>query len=207
MARRGHEVDAEALDVVDRIVQRDDLQLARRCRSRRPPRGWRANGPGCAWISPSSFRPTSRNRRSDQAARACRPASSAYSAEITRSPRAAAASSNFLPMRTACLPRALAAEDAAAVVHRDGARTAGVATRAIAPVGTRLRRRPRIPPVRRNRIREGRDSPPQAWPRSCGYALVTVPARSVFCRILNMSAVRPRVGKIEALVDHRENRR
>src|SRR5574340_896977 len=41
---------------------------------------------------------------------------------------------------------------------------------------------------------------------SLGYRVVTMPARNVFCRILNMSAVRPRVGKIEALVDHREIR-
>src|SRR5260370_12724734 len=38
----------------------------------------------------------------------------------------------------------------------------------------------------------------------CGYFAVTTPVLKLFCRILNMSAIRARVREVETLVDHRE---
>src|SRR5258708_37605382 len=39
---------------------------------------------------------------------------------------------------------------------------------------------------------------------ACGYFAVTTPVLRLFCRILNMSAIRARVGEVETLVDHRK---
>src|SRR6266852_3665347 len=44
----------------------------------------------------------------------------------------------------------------------------------------------------------------EATAGACGYFAVTTPVLKLFWRILNMSAIRARVGEVEALVDHRE---
>src|SRR5260370_36111789 len=46
------------------------------------------------------------------------------------------------------------------------------------------------------------DSEPPAG--ACGYFAVPTPVLKLFCRILNMSAIRARVGEVEPLVDPRE---
>ena len=59
MTRRGHEFQAEALDVVDRIVERHGSRARSRCTSPHRSRGWTASGPAAGGHARPGFRATS----------------------------------------------------------------------------------------------------------------------------------------------------
>ena len=122
-----------------------------------------------------------------------------------RSRGSRAASSNSCVMRTAPSASAHSPQKMQQAVDRPSPRATCLVAQRNRARGTHLRRRPGVAPRSRNRTR-GR-------PRKCSETTARrvrigyrrdAGSQLSFCRILNMSAVRPRIGEIEALIDHRK---
>ena len=189
---RGDEVDAEALDVVDGVVEGDDLQLAAVAgagvhladgqrtaqhpvnlaarASRRSP----ALADRCGRVRlcvPSAFSAYSAVRIEFLAARV---AASSNSCVICTAPPATQRRTRR--RRCSGRNRRVTLASAPRIRDGDGAGRAG------------LRGRPRIAPAPRSRIRAARENAPDTAAGSRDTAVVTMPVRKVFSRILNMSS-------------------